>query len=201
MTSFARDPLWLLWNEGNFDTDLLYNSCLNSLQAKKWCSSLSSLHIDEELASLMPPKNWFRPFSPITVFENHRKSRIQYCEWSELRFHFDWTKVHWNAKIENSNATFWVILIHCVLASTRMMQLSKLSWQSSSSTHANYQLPEETISPDPHQPSFNETFLFPFAVFKLFDFFFNQCSWTFFHILVMSIISALALENSTNKLS
>ena len=149
MTSFARDPLWLLWNEGNFDTDLLYNSCLNSLQAKKWCSSLSSLHIDEELASLMPPKNWFRPFSPSS------------------------------------------------------MQLSKLSWQSSSSTHANYQLPEETISPDPHQPSFNETFLFPFAVFKLFDFFFfNQCSMTFFsHSWRESIISALALENSTNKLS
>ena len=113
MTSFARDPLWLLWNEGNFDTDLLYNSCLNSLQAKKWCSSLSSLHIDEELASLMPPKNWFRPFSPSS------------------------------------------------------MQLSKLSWQSSSSTHANYQLPEETISPDPHQPSFNETFFVPFCSFQI----------------------------------
>ena len=56
MTSFARDPLWLLWNEGNFDTDLLYNSCLNSLQAKKWCSSLSSLHIDEELEH-----PWCRP--------------------------------------------------------------------------------------------------------------------------------------------
>ena len=27
-----------------------------------------------------------------TVFENHRKSRIQHCERSELRLHFKWTK-------------------------------------------------------------------------------------------------------------
>ena len=29
-----------------------------------------------------------------TVFENHRKSLIQHCEQSELRLHFQWTKVH-----------------------------------------------------------------------------------------------------------
>ena len=29
-----------------------------------------------------------------TVFENHRKSLIQHCERSELRLHFEWTKVH-----------------------------------------------------------------------------------------------------------
>ena len=29
-----------------------------------------------------------------TVFENHRKSLIQNCERSELRLHFEWTKVH-----------------------------------------------------------------------------------------------------------
>ena len=29
-----------------------------------------------------------------TVFENHSKSRIQHCERSELRLHFEWTKVH-----------------------------------------------------------------------------------------------------------
>ena len=28
------------------------------------------------------------------MFENHRKSRIQHCERSELRLHFEWTKVH-----------------------------------------------------------------------------------------------------------
>ena len=29
-----------------------------------------------------------------TVFENHRNSRIQHCERSELRLHFEWTKIH-----------------------------------------------------------------------------------------------------------
>ena len=29
-----------------------------------------------------------------TVFENYRKSHIQQCEWSELRLHFEWTKVN-----------------------------------------------------------------------------------------------------------
>ena len=29
-----------------------------------------------------------------TVFENHRKSPIQHCEQSELRLHFERTKVH-----------------------------------------------------------------------------------------------------------
>ena len=35
-----------------------------------------------------------------TVFENQRKSRIQHCERSELRFYFEWTKVH--KKCQNS---------------------------------------------------------------------------------------------------
>ena len=30
----------------------------------------------------------------ITVFENHRKSLIQHCQRSELRLHFEWTKVN-----------------------------------------------------------------------------------------------------------
>ena len=29
-----------------------------------------------------------------TVFENHIKSLIQHCERSELRLHYEWTKVH-----------------------------------------------------------------------------------------------------------
>ena len=32
--------------------------------------------------------------SLITVFENRRKSIIQHCERSELRIHFEWTKVN-----------------------------------------------------------------------------------------------------------
>ena len=34
---------------------------------------------------------------------NPRKSRIQYCERSELRLHFEWTKVFQNVK----NGPFW----------------------------------------------------------------------------------------------
>ena len=33
-------------------------------------------------------------FTVSTVFENHRKSLIQHCERSELRLHFEWTKVN-----------------------------------------------------------------------------------------------------------
>ena len=33
-------------------------------------------------------------FYILTVFENQRKSRIQHCERSKLRFHVEWTKVH-----------------------------------------------------------------------------------------------------------
>ena len=32
----------------------------------------------------------------VTVFENHRKSLIQHCEGSELRLHFEWTKIYQN---------------------------------------------------------------------------------------------------------
>ena len=35
----------------------------------------------------------FLSFARVTVFENHRKSLIQHCERSELRLHFEWTKV------------------------------------------------------------------------------------------------------------
>ena len=33
-----------------------------------------------------------------TVFENLPKSRIQHCERSELRIHFEWTKVDWKCQ-------------------------------------------------------------------------------------------------------
>ena len=54
-----------------------------------------------------------------TVFENHRKSRIQHCERSELRLHFEWTKssskmlkmVNFDEFFEN--ATFLVIFKQC----------------------------------------------------------------------------------------
>ena len=39
-----------------------------------------------------------------TVFENRQKRRIQYCERSELRIHFEWTKV-------NQKCQEWAILV------------------------------------------------------------------------------------------
>ena len=41
----------------------------------------------------------------ITVFENRPKSRIQYCERSELRLHFEWTKV--NKKCQKWSWILW----------------------------------------------------------------------------------------------
>ena len=38
------------------------------------------------------------PLKNNTVFENHRKSLMIHCERSELRLHFEWTKVNKNAK-------------------------------------------------------------------------------------------------------
>ena len=56
-----------------------------------------------------------------TVFENHSKSIIHYCERSELRLHVEWAKVHKkNAKNgqfgEILNATFWGIFKQCDIA-------------------------------------------------------------------------------------
>ena len=42
-----------------------------------------------------------------TVFENHRKSLIQHYEQSELRLHFEWTKVNQNCQSWSILASFW----------------------------------------------------------------------------------------------
>ena len=41
------------------------------------------------------------------VIENHRKSIIQNCERSELRLHFEWTKVNWKCQKWSILASFW----------------------------------------------------------------------------------------------
>ena len=43
----------------------------------------------------------------LTVFENHRKSLIQHCERSELRLHFEWTKVNEKCQKWSILASFW----------------------------------------------------------------------------------------------
>ena len=51
-------------------------------------------------------KKWVKEFKWVHS-ENLPKSRIQYCERSELGLHFEWTKVHFkNAK----NGQFWRVL-------------------------------------------------------------------------------------------
>ena len=42
-----------------------------------------------------------------TVFENQRKSIIQHCERSELRLHFEWTKINWKCQKWSILASFW----------------------------------------------------------------------------------------------
>ena len=42
-----------------------------------------------------------------TVFENHRKSLIQYCERCELRLHFEWTIVDQKCQKLPILASFW----------------------------------------------------------------------------------------------
>ena len=41
-----------------------------------------------------------------TVFENNKKSLISHCERSELRLHFDWSKLVESAKIEKLKCDF-----------------------------------------------------------------------------------------------
>ena len=48
----------------------------------------------------------------IIVFENQRKSLIQLFERSELRLHFDWTKIIKNAK----NGQFWRVIVNLKFA-------------------------------------------------------------------------------------
>ena len=64
------------------------------------------LELHELFLPIQDLKAWSESFADldsVTVFENHNKSRIQHCERSELRLHFQWTKLIKNAK----NSPFW----------------------------------------------------------------------------------------------
>ena len=54
-----------------------------------------------------------------TVFENHKKSRIQHCERSELRLHFKWTKIDYFAQ----NSQFWRVSENMKLAVKHCYQI------------------------------------------------------------------------------
>ena len=58
----------------------------------------------------------------LTVFENHRESLIQNCERSELRLHFECTKVNKNTK----NGSFWRVFENLKLAVKQSYQTSQI---------------------------------------------------------------------------
>ena len=60
-----------------------------------------------ELNYCLPAKKEKDILTFVTVFENLPKSRIQHCERSELRLHFEWTKVNWNCLKQSVLASFW----------------------------------------------------------------------------------------------
>ena len=57
------------------------------------CISLVRLKKNAKMGSSFIPNDEKELSLKSTVFENHRKSRIQHCERSELHLHFKWTKV------------------------------------------------------------------------------------------------------------
>ena len=69
------------------------------LTNKDWCITIrKTLTVDRSQVWLIyaqsPPPTSFGGSRVHTVFENRPKSRIQHCERSELRLHFEWTKVN-----------------------------------------------------------------------------------------------------------
>ena len=73
------DFFWIIFKHCDF-------WCRHLTNCKKW----SLLMLTSRFTSKGKQK-WNRRS---TLFENHRKSIIQHCERSELRLHFEWTKVN-----------------------------------------------------------------------------------------------------------
>ena len=97
----------------------------------KW---LSTIRLTKVLAS--QEKSYF-----CTVFKNCQKSRIQYCERSELRLHFEWTKVNQKRRKWSILASFWkpkacgqtVLPNRSILIEQKLMENAKienLNWES-----------------------------------------------------------------------
>ena len=47
------------------------------------------------------------------MFENHRKSLIQHCERSELRLHFEWTKINLKDHMRHLGDFSTTVFLHC----------------------------------------------------------------------------------------
>ena len=67
---------------------ICWNSVTKSFKTHTHMCDHAHLEMSNPFSSKIP---WIK--SRITVFENHRKSLIQQYERSELRLHFEWTKV------------------------------------------------------------------------------------------------------------
>ena len=72
------------------NTELNFSGYVEPVSISHICSisdSMSRSQLSMKKRRTVTPKSF-------TVFENHRKSLIRHCERSELRLHFEWTKVH-----------------------------------------------------------------------------------------------------------
>ena len=65
-----------------------------------------------------------------TVFENHRKSLIGHCEQSELRIHFEWTKmpkmVHFGEFLNSKACSQTVLPDRSVLIRQKLVEVAKI---------------------------------------------------------------------------
>ena len=76
--------------------------------SKKWLTLArigNTSHLGRSRARKPKPQNLSSDES--TMFENHRKSLILHCERSELRLHFEWTKVHEKCQKWSILWSFW----------------------------------------------------------------------------------------------
>ena len=98
-TLSSLHPLLLLWL---FQESLLLQTQVSL--AKNTRENLLSVHIllNKILIKAARPAS-----AKNTVLENNRKSLIQHCERSELRLHFELTKLNWKSQKWSILASFW----------------------------------------------------------------------------------------------
>ena len=73
----------------------------------------------------------------LTVFENHRKSRIQLCERSELRLHFEWTKINEKCQKLSIWATIKNLKCSQIVLPDRSLLIGQKRWKMSKFKYSN----------------------------------------------------------------
>ena len=89
--------LLIIWRSSNYKWTLLLAFFFHK-QLIRVTRVSTAIVLPTNFVSLSTSKQACTFQVEITVFENHPKCRIQQCERSELHLHFEWTKVHKNAK-------------------------------------------------------------------------------------------------------